>query len=173
MTSRRSNNKKKPKQQQQRRHDEGDRNENEEGEYVVEESSSSDKEGSDSESYTNYNDNDVHENGEETSEKNLRDEDVDPPDELDIASLGSSMQEILVGRTSHIALKRLMMGLQFIKKWCIKGKDAVVNQFKSEDGRIKFATKEEMAEFGRKSLNAIFVFEYHQASYKIRLTTMN
>lgn len=82
-------------------------------------------------------------------------EDVDPPDELDIASLGSSMQEILVGRTSLIARKRLMMGLQFVKKWCVKGKDAVVNRFKSEDGRIKFATKEEMAEFGRKSLKAI------------------
>ncbi|KAL7567752.1 hypothetical protein ACA910_000509 [Epithemia clementina (nom. ined.)] len=39
-------------------------------------------------------------------------EDVDPPDELDIGAGGTSIQEVLMGRGSHILRKRIIMGLK-------------------------------------------------------------
>ena len=91
-------------------------------------------------------------------------EDVDPPDELDIGSLGSSMQEILVGRTSHIVRKRLMMGIDFIKKTSVKAKDAVANRLKREDGRIRFVSKEQVVQAGRTTWHMV------QKSYKYVVT---
>ena len=82
-------------------------------------------------------------------------EDVDPPDELDIASFGSSMQEILMGRASHIARKRLMMGVEFVKKSFVKTKTIVVKRFTSEDGRIRLMTKDGLKQTGLATLKVL------------------
>eukprot|EP00977_Amphora_coffeiformis_P002975 scaffold569_cov165-Amphora_coffeaeformis.AAC.8 len=82
-------------------------------------------------------------------------EDVDPPDELDIASFGSSMQEILTGRAIHIARKRLMMGVEFVKKSFVKTKVVVVKRFTSEDGRIRLMTKDELKQAGHTTVKVL------------------
>ena len=82
-------------------------------------------------------------------------EDVDPPDELDIASFGSSMQEILTGRVIHIARKRLMMGVDFVKESFVKTKVTVVTRFTSGDGKIRFISKDELKQTGRATINVL------------------
>ena len=43
-------------------------------------------------------------------------EGVDPPDELDVGASGSSIQDVLVGKSGEILFKRILMGWNFVKR---------------------------------------------------------
>jgi hypothetical protein len=75
-------------------------------------------------------------------------EDVDPPDELDI-SLGSSMQEILVGRGSQIVRKHVVKGLQALQQGLRQIRTAVTNKVTDEEGRLRLVSKEELVHAGQ------------------------
>jgi hypothetical protein len=75
-------------------------------------------------------------------------EDVDPPDELDI-SLGSSMQEILVGRGIQIVRKRVVKGLQALQRALRQIRLAVKNKITTEEGSLRLVSKEELVQAGQ------------------------
>jgi hypothetical protein len=75
-------------------------------------------------------------------------EDVDPPDELDI-SLGSSMQEILVGRGSQIVRKHVVKGLQALQQGLRQIRTTVTNKVTDEEGRLRLVSKEELVHAGQ------------------------
>lgn len=72
---------------------------------------------------------------------------VDPPDELDVGAAGSSIQEVLVGQSVQIVLKRVKLGFQFIKKRLVKLKTKVDEYFSrrtTQDGEVALITREDL-----------------------------
>ena len=72
-------------------------------------------------------------------------EDVEAPEELEIGIL----QEILVGRTSHIVRKRLMMGVSFLKATFARTRQTISEHMVEK--RIRIPTKEEFMRAGEAS----------------------
>jgi hypothetical protein len=71
-------------------------------------------------------------------------EDVEPPDELDVGAVGSSIQEVLMGQGTRIILKRLQMGLHFIRTTFSTAKDMFVQRFIDEDGNLTVVDQEKL-----------------------------
>lgn len=92
-------------------------------------------------------------------------EDVDPPDELDVGAGGSSIQEVLMGSGSRIVIKRITMGLNFVKRYAIIAKDKIVDSLRDEDGEIQLFKREtiehaakQTVEWGKKGFHAVQKF---------------
>ena len=78
-------------------------------------------------------------------------EEIDPPDELDISAAGSSIQEVVLGQGTRIAVKRIRMGAVALRELAIKLKDEVVRLVKERDIQIKRPTREQVVTFARDS----------------------
>jgi hypothetical protein len=76
-------------------------------------------------------------------------EDVEPPDELDVGAVGSSIQEVLMGQGTRIILKRLQMGLHFIRTTFSTAKDMFVQRFIDEDGNLTVVDQEKLEAVAR------------------------
>jgi hypothetical protein len=71
-------------------------------------------------------------------------EDVEPPDELDVGAVGSSLQEVLMGQGTQIILKRLRMGLHFVRTTFLTAKDMFAQRFIDEDGNLTIVDQERL-----------------------------
>jgi hypothetical protein len=71
-------------------------------------------------------------------------EDVEPPDELDVGAVGSSIQEVLMGQGTQIILKRLRMGLHFVRTTFLTAKDMFAQRFIDEDGNLTIVDQERL-----------------------------
>lgn len=71
-------------------------------------------------------------------------EDVEPPDELDVGAVGSSIQEVLMGQGTRIVLKRLQMGLQFVRTTLLTAKEMFAQRFIDEDGNLTIVDQERL-----------------------------
>ena len=90
---------------------------------------------------------------------------VDPPDELDVGAAGSSIQEVLMGQSTQILLKRMKLGLQFIKRRFAKVKLKVedfASRRTTKDGEFALitrgdvkATVDKLARLGKRALKGI------------------
>lgn len=72
---------------------------------------------------------------------------VDPPDELDVGAAGSSIQEVLVGQSVQIVLKRVKLGYQFVRTRLSRVKmkiDALVSRRTTKDGEVALVTREDV-----------------------------
>jgi len=65
-------------------------------------------------------------------------ENVDPPDELDVGAVGSSLQEVLMGQGTQIVFKRIRMGAKSVKK---KIQNVIQKIKKDDEGKEKSPTK--------------------------------
>lgn len=63
-------------------------------------------------------------------------EGVEPPDELDVGASGSSIQEVLMGQTTRIIVKRIRMGGSFLAKWSGKARDKILASLHDENGEL-------------------------------------
>lgn len=81
-------------------------------------------------------------------------EDVDPPDELDVGAMGSSIQEVLMSQGSQIVRKRIIMGWQFTKKSVLIAKQKIVERVVDNDGNLSVSLpdKERVLTFLHKGL---------------------
>jgi hypothetical protein len=78
-------------------------------------------------------------------------EEVDPPDELDVGAAGSSIQEVLIGQSVQIVIKRAKLGFVFVSKFVrqkvAEGKvqfDEFVSQRTNQDGDFALFTRKEV-----------------------------
>lgn len=69
-------------------------------------------------------------------------EGVDPPDELDVGAVGSSIQEVLMGKGAQIVSKRVAQGLREVRKVLVEARDKLTSRFKREEGAL--VTREEV-----------------------------
>lgn len=76
-------------------------------------------------------------------------EDVDPPDELDVGAVGSSIQEVLMGQGTRIILKRLHMGYLFVRKYCALAKVKLAQHLLDDDGNLAFVDQESLERAAR------------------------
>jgi hypothetical protein len=76
-------------------------------------------------------------------------EDVEPPDELDVGAVGTSIQEVLMGQGTRIILKRLHMGLTFLRRAFLAAKDKVSQRFVDEDGNLTIVDPETLESAAR------------------------
>jgi hypothetical protein len=71
-------------------------------------------------------------------------EEIEPPDELDVGAVGSSMQEVLMGQGSRIVLKRVLMGIEYIRRFAVATKDKIMNYVLDEEGNFVLFEKDEV-----------------------------
>jgi hypothetical protein len=69
-------------------------------------------------------------------------EGVDPPDELDVGAVGSSIQEVLMGKGAQIVAKRVVQGLQEVRKVFVGARQKLTSRFRREHGAL--VTREEV-----------------------------
>jgi hypothetical protein len=62
---------------------------------------------------------------------------VNPLDELDAGASGSSIQEVLVGSSIRIVIRRITMGANFVEEAAIKANHKIANRLKDESGNFK------------------------------------
>jgi hypothetical protein len=94
-------------------------------------------------------------------------EGVDPPDELDVGAGGSSIQEVLMGQTSKIIFKRVVLGSQYVGKTVKAVSKRIHEYFADEKRELPKVNKEQFTRAGKwaveksRSLweNARFLFE--------------
>jgi hypothetical protein len=86
-------------------------------------------------------------------------EEVDPPDELDVGAAGSSIQEVLIGQSVQIVIKRTKLGFNFVNKFVrrkfaeVKTKmDEFVARRTNEDGEFALFTRQEVDAAVEKSI---------------------
>ena len=87
---------------------------------------------------------------------------VDPPDELDVGAAGSSIQEVLIGQSAQILIKRVKLGVHFVSKFVrrkvAKAKtkiDEFVARRTDKDGDFALVTRQDV-EAAAKKLMRIF-----------------
>jgi hypothetical protein len=89
-------------------------------------------------------------------------EDVEPPDELDVGAVGTSIQEVLMGQGSRIIIKRLQMGASFVRRTFLAVKARLAERFVDEDGNLTIVDPEKI----EKAVNWVWTTSkrlYHQA----------
>eukprot|EP00797_Seminavis_robusta_P017284 Sro2582_g331870.2 (357) ;mRNA; f:6017-7087 len=75
-------------------------------------------------------------------------EGVDPPDELDVGAGGTSIQEVLMGQTTKIIIKRIVRGAQYVSTTA-KAVAKRVNQYFADEDREILPNKEKLAKAGK------------------------
>jgi hypothetical protein len=76
-------------------------------------------------------------------------EDVEPPDELDVGAVGTSIQEVLMGQGTQIILKRLRMGLNLVRRTFLAAKDRLSQRLVDEDGNLTIVDPETLESAAR------------------------
>lgn len=90
---------------------------------------------------------------------------VDPPDELDVGAVGSSIQEVLVGQSVKIVLNRIKLGFRFLRNRLGKVKarlDKYVSRRTTQDGEVALITREDikstvdsLKRLGKRAIHAV------------------
>lgn len=75
--------------------------------------------------------------------------DVEPPDELDVGAAGTSLQDVLMGSTTKIILKRTKMAFQFVVNGFKAAKVRVTEYLADEDKQLPKLDKEKVAGAGK------------------------
>lgn len=67
---------------------------------------------------------------------------VDPPDELDVGAAGSSIQEVLVGQGLRILMKRVGLGMTYIRKQVGSRAESFISKRRNQDGKFTLVSRE-------------------------------